>query len=123
VIVEILEDELQWPDVEKRQKLAAVFPGMFSGCISVVDVKEYQAVKYLDTVKERRSWSGKKKINSDKLLSVMDHSGCYIFACICLGKNIELILLIGLKLSFVCSGFLSQPTSCLLATTKLIGVH
>jgi hypothetical protein len=44
-------------------------------------------VKCLDTVKERRSWSGKKKINSYKLLSFMDHSGCYIFACICLGKN------------------------------------
>jgi len=38
-------------------------------------------------VKERRSWSGKKKINSYKLLSVMDHSRHYIFACICLGKN------------------------------------
>jgi hypothetical protein len=29
----------------------------------------------------------KKKIDSYKLLSVMDHSGHYIFACICLGKN------------------------------------
>jgi hypothetical protein len=85
--VEGLEDELQWPDAEKRQELGAVFPGMFNGCIGVSDVKEYQVVKYLDTVKERRSWSGKKKINSYKLLSVMDHSGRYIFACICLGKN------------------------------------
>jgi hypothetical protein len=44
-------------------------------------------VKYLDPVKERRSWSGKKKINSYKLLSVMDHSGCCIFARLCLRKN------------------------------------
>jgi hypothetical protein len=86
-IVEDLEDELQWPDAEKRQELAAVFPGMFHGCIGVADVKEYQVVKYLDPVKERRSWSGKKKINSYKLLSVMDHSGRYIFARLCLGKN------------------------------------
>jgi len=85
--VEGFEDELQWPDAEKRQELGAVFPGMFNGCIGVSDVKEYQVVKYLDTVKERRSWSGKKKINSYKLLSVMDHSGRYIFARICLGKN------------------------------------
>ena len=56
-------------------------------CNGMSDVKEYQVVKYLDTVKERRSWSGKKKINSYKLLSIMDHSGRYIFACICLGKN------------------------------------
>jgi hypothetical protein len=86
-ILEGLEDELQWPDAEKRQELAAVFPGMFHGCIGVADVKEYQVVKYLDPVKERRSWSGKKKINSYKLLSVMDHSGYHIFAHLCLGKN------------------------------------
>jgi hypothetical protein len=86
-IVEGLEDELQWPDAEKRQELGAVFPGMFNGCIGVSDVKEYQVVKYLDTVKERRSWSGKKKIKSYKLLSVMDRSRHYIFARICLGKN------------------------------------
>jgi hypothetical protein len=30
---------------------------------------------------------GKKKINSYKLLSVVDHCRCYIFARICLGKN------------------------------------
>jgi hypothetical protein len=86
-IVEGLEDELQWHDAEKRQELGAVFPGMFNGCIGVSDEKEYQVVKYLDTVKEKRSWRGKKKINSYKLFSVMDHSGHYIFACICLGKN------------------------------------
>jgi hypothetical protein len=55
-----LEDELQWPDAEKRQQLAAVFSGMFNGCIGVADVKEYQVVKVLDPVEERRSWSGKK---------------------------------------------------------------
>jgi hypothetical protein len=82
-IVEGLEDELQWPGAEKRQELAPVFPGMFHGCIGVADVKEYQVVKYLGPVKERRSWNGKKKINSYKLLSVMDHSGCYIFPHLC----------------------------------------
>jgi len=85
--VEGLDDELQWPDAEKKQELAATYLGMFHGCIGVADVKEYQVVKYLDPVKERRSWSGKKKINSYKLLSVMDQSGHYIFACLCLGKN------------------------------------
>ena len=67
-IVEDLEDELQWPDAEKRQELGAVFPGMFNGCIGVSDVKEYQVVKYLDTVKERRSWS------SDKVLFLAIHA-------------------------------------------------
>ncbi len=86
-IVEGLDDELQWPDAEKRQELAATYPGMFHGCIGGANVKEYQVVKYLDPVKERRSWSGKKKINSYKLLSDMDHSGHYIFAPLCLGKN------------------------------------
>jgi hypothetical protein len=54
-IVEGLEDELQWPDAEKRQELGAVFPGMFKGCVGVSDVKEYEVVKYLDPAKERRS--------------------------------------------------------------------
>jgi len=85
--VDGLEDELQWPDAEKRQQLAAVLPGMFHGCIGVADVKEYLVAKYLDPVMERRSWSGKKKINSYKLLSVMDHSGHYIFTRLCLGEN------------------------------------
>jgi len=47
-----------WRVWKMRQQLATVLPGMFSGCIGVADVKEYQVVKYLDTVKERRSWSG-----------------------------------------------------------------
>jgi hypothetical protein len=41
---------------------------MFNGCIGVSDVKEYQVVKYLDTVKERRSWS------SDKVLFLAIHA-------------------------------------------------
>jgi len=86
-IVEGLDDEMKWPDEERRQELANVYPGIFNGCIGVADVKEYQVVKFKDPIKERRSWSGKKKINSYKLLSVMDHSGRYIFARLCLGAN------------------------------------
>ncbi len=82
-----LDDQLQWPDVEKTQELAAVFPGMFHGCVGVEDVKEYQVVKYLDHVKERRSWSEKKKINSYKLLSIKDHSRHYMLTQVCLGEN------------------------------------
>jgi hypothetical protein len=36
---------------------------------------EARAAKNLDSIKERRSWSGKKKINSYNLLLVMDHLG------------------------------------------------
>jgi hypothetical protein len=50
-------------------------------------VKEFQVVKFQDPVKERGSFSGKKKINSYKFLSVMDHSGQYIYARLCLGAN------------------------------------
>jgi hypothetical protein len=59
--------------MEKRQELASVFPGIFHGCVGVANVKEYQVVKFLDPIKERRRWSGKKKISSYKLVSVMDH--------------------------------------------------
>ena len=74
-IVDGLEDELKWLDEEERVLLAVAYEGGFRGCIGIGDVKEFQIKKYKDCVKERRSWSGKKKINSYKMLSVMDHSG------------------------------------------------
>jgi hypothetical protein len=42
--------------------LANVFPGIFRGCIGVGDEKEYRIEKSKDGIKEKRSWSGKKKI-------------------------------------------------------------
>jgi hypothetical protein len=86
-IVEGLDDELQWPGVDHRAELANVYPGIFHGCIGVGDVKEFQVVKFQDPVKKRRSFSRKKKINSYKFLSVMDHSGRFIYARLCLGAN------------------------------------
>jgi len=86
-IVEGLDAHLSWPDENHRRELALVFPGILNGCIGVGDVKEYEIEKPKDSIKEKRSWSGKKKINSYKMLSVMDHTGRYIFLCICLGKN------------------------------------
>jgi hypothetical protein len=62
------------------------FPGILSGCIRVGDVKEYQIEKPKDSVKEKRSWSGKKN-NSYKMPSVIDHTGQYIFLRICSGKK------------------------------------
>jgi hypothetical protein len=47
------------------------YQGIFKGCVGIADVKEFQVVKYKDTDKEWRSWSGKKNINSYKMLSVM----------------------------------------------------
>ena len=47
----------------------------------------YQNIKFKDTVKECHSWSGKKKINSYNFLSVVDHSGYFIFARFSLGNN------------------------------------
>ena len=86
-IVEGLDDELQWPGADRRAELANVYPGIFHGCIGVGDVKEFQVVKFQDPVKERHSFSGKKKINSYKFFSVMDHSGRFIYARLCLGAN------------------------------------
>ncbi len=74
-IIEGLEDELVWPDEAERAQLAVAYDGIFRGCVGIGDVKEFQIKKYKDNVKERRSWSGKKKIDSYKMLSVMDHTG------------------------------------------------
>jgi hypothetical protein len=55
--------------------LASTFDGIFHGCIGISDVKEFEIEKPGDPVMERRSFSGKKKINTFKMLSAMDHSG------------------------------------------------
>ncbi len=73
--MEGLDDYLQWPDENWRQELSHIFPRILRGCIGIGDVKEFQIEKPKDTMKERQSWSGKKKINSYKMLSVMDHTG------------------------------------------------
>ncbi len=77
---------MRWPEDNCRRELAVVFPGILSGCIGVGDIKEYEIEKPKDPVKEKISWSG-EKINSYKMLSVMDHTGHYIFLRVCLGKN------------------------------------
>ncbi len=82
-----LDEQLQWPDENCRQELASTFPSIFLGCIGVGDVKEFEIQKPLDQAKERMSYGGKKKINSYKMLSVIDHTGFYIFARVSLGKN------------------------------------
>ncbi len=85
-IIEGLDDELQWPGVDQTAELAQVYPDIFHGCIGVGEMKEYQVVKLQDPVKERQSFSGKKKINIYNFFLVMDHSGRFIFARIMLGR-------------------------------------
>jgi hypothetical protein len=83
-IIEGLDDQLKWPDENRQQELANFYNGIFHGCIGLADVKEYQIVKSKELVKERRSWSGKK--NSYKCLSVVDHSGRYMYCRVMLGN-------------------------------------
>jgi hypothetical protein len=73
-IIEGLDEHLTWPDENHRHELAVVYTGILRGCIGVGDVKEYKIEKPKDHLKEKRSWSG-EKINSYKMLSVMDHTG------------------------------------------------
>jgi hypothetical protein len=61
-IVEGLHEHLTWPDGDCRHELAEVFPGILRGCIGVGDVKEYEIEKPKNSLKEKLSWSGKKKL-------------------------------------------------------------
>jgi hypothetical protein len=60
---------------------------MVRGCIGIGDVKEFQIEKPKNSMKERQLWSGQKKFNSYKLLSIMDHIGHFIYVRMCLGRN------------------------------------
>jgi len=88
-IVDGLEDELQWPDAEKRQQLAAVLPGMFHGCIGVADVKEYLVAKYLDPVKERR-----KSIVTNYYLLLITQAITFSPACVWEKMIVKSLLLV-----------------------------
>jgi hypothetical protein len=52
-IVEGLDEHLTWPDDNPRRELAAVLPGILSGCIGVGAVKEYEIKKPKHSVKEK----------------------------------------------------------------------
>jgi hypothetical protein len=56
--------------------VASTYDGIFHGCISISDVNEFEIEKPGDPVMKRRSFSGKIKINSFK---IMDISGHYTF--------------------------------------------
>jgi hypothetical protein len=57
-IVEGLDDDLQWPDVDPRAEMANVYPVFyFYFCIGVGDVKEFQVAKLHDPIKERNSFN------------------------------------------------------------------
>jgi hypothetical protein len=58
--------------------MAVVFPSILNGCIGGGDVKEYEIKKPKDSIKEKQSWSGKNKINSYKMLSVIDDREVFI---------------------------------------------
>jgi hypothetical protein len=49
------------------------YPGIFQGCLGVGDVKEFEVVKFDDTVKERCSFNEKMPILI--FFSVIDPSG------------------------------------------------
>jgi hypothetical protein len=91
-IVEGLDDHHQWPDANWHQELAQIFPGILRGCIGAGDGKEFQIEKPKNNMKERQFWCGKKKINSYKLLSVMDHTDRFIYVWLCLGRNDRQVL-------------------------------
>jgi hypothetical protein len=54
--------------------LVSIFPGILKGCIGVAAVKEFHIEESKDSMKESQSCSDKAKINSYKMLNVMDHT-------------------------------------------------
>lgn len=59
--MEGLEDQLVWPDVAQRARLAMIYRQILRGMIGVMDVTEYLIKKPKNKIKERKTWSGKKR--------------------------------------------------------------
>ena len=55
--------------------------------VGVTDVREHEVDKSKNKEKERKSWSGKKKVNSWKNFSFMDYTCRYIYVYVGLAKN------------------------------------
>ena len=79
-IIEGLDDEVQWLNDEQRHALATQFDGIFSNCIGIIDVWECQINKSKNKLKEKATYSGKKKNNTKKVLAIIDYRGYFIFA-------------------------------------------
>ena len=86
-IIEGLDDQLAWPNEQRRAVLASKHRGVFNGMVGIMDIKEHQIRKSEDSAKESLSWSTKHKMNSIKNLSVIDYSGRFIYVQVGFGKN------------------------------------
>jgi len=86
-IIEGLDDQIAWPSEQRREELANIYDGIFKNMIGIVDIKEHECVKYKDTDKEKKSYSGKHHMNSWKNLSIIDYTGRFIYVHVGLAKN------------------------------------
>lgn len=76
-IVEGLDTMIRWPDAVERHRLANERDGVFHNTIGYVDVQEHQIQRSKDPQIEYETFSGKKKVNTRKTLSVIDRNGYF----------------------------------------------
>ena len=86
-IVEALDDQIVWPGVAERARLADIHRGIMRGMIGIMDIREHEVDKPKNKEKERKTWSGKHKKNTWRNLSIMDYSGRFIYVHVGLAKN------------------------------------
>lgn len=86
-IVEGLEDQVVWPDAAQRASWALIHRHILRQMIGVMDIREHEVEKPKNKIKERKTWSGKKKKNTWRNLSIMDWTGRFIYVHVGLAKN------------------------------------
>ena len=88
-VIEGLDNQLKWPNAIERRRIieSSRDEVIFRGCIGIGDVKEIPILRPKDPWREHKTFSGKHKMHSQKLLSVIDRTGRIIFFRICLGNN------------------------------------
>ena len=78
--------QIVWPDAARRAELAGVI-GEFCEEWSALQMSGNMKSTNRRIKKERKTWSGKKKVNSWKKFSIMDYTGRYIYVYVGLAKN------------------------------------
>lgn len=86
-IIQGLANQVVWPKADQRTALAGLNQGILKGMVGVMDIREHAITRSKLSAKEYISWSTKHHKHAIKNMSVVDHTGRYIYVHCGFGKN------------------------------------
>ncbi len=78
-VIRGLNHFVQWPDEEKRHRIANETNGIMKGCIGIMDCSEHIVQRPVDKFREQNRYSGKAKAHTLKTMAVIDNLGYFTY--------------------------------------------